>query len=228
MLGAVSEGDVRKLIGKVEFLAGVPDAALERLAQAARHARYDEGSALFRRGDAGEGMLLVVDGLVRLHLATEQGRELTLAIVGPGEPIGEIALIDGGPRSADATALTPVRALLLRHSDASALFSTDVTLANALLRTLAARLRRTTDQTEAVGLLALAARVAKVLLQLASMDPSGLVRVSQGHIATLVAASRPKVNGVLAEFRETGLIAPVRAGLRILEPAKLRRIGEGE
>lgn len=224
----MSDPEIRKLIGRVAIFAGVPTAQLDRLARAARHVRYQEGGTLFRRGEPGEGMILIVDGLVRLHVATGQGRELTLAIVGPGEPIGEVALIDGGPRSAEATALTPVRGILLRHTDASAVVSSDVAVANALLRTLAARLRRTTEQTEAVGLLSLTARVAKVLLQLSSIDPSGCVRVSQGQIAALAAATRPKVNSVLTDFRSRGLVEPSRAGLRILDKAKLRELGESE
>jgi CRP-like cAMP-binding protein len=219
--------DPRRLLAGLSFLAGVPDAALDRLAAIARPARFEAGAALFRRGDPGEGLVLLVDGLVRLHIATEAGRELTLGLAGPGEPIGEIALIDGGARSADATALTPVRALMLRHADAAAIIAGDAAVAGALLRTLATRLRRTTEQAEAVGLRSLQERVAMALLQLAAADPSGLVRLPQGQIASLVAATRPKVNVVLAEFRNRGLVEPVRAGLRLLDPAGLRALASG-
>jgi CRP-like cAMP-binding protein len=223
----VADTETRRLIARLPFLAGVPEPALDRLADAARPVRHAAGAVLFRRGDPGEGMVIILDGLVRLHLSTEAGRELTLGLAGPGEPIGEIALIDGGPRSADATALTPVRALLLRHADAAAIIASDAAVAGALLRTLAARLRRTTDQTEAVGLRGLAERVAMALLQLAAADPSGLVRLSQGQIAALVAGTRPKVNAVLAEFRAKGLVEPVRAGLRLPDPAALKALGSG-
>ena len=224
----MTDPETRRLIGRLPFLDGVPEPALDRLAAVARPVRHAEGAALFRRGDPGEGLLIVLDGLVRLHLSTEAGRELTLGLVGPGEPLGEIALIDGGPRSADATALTPVRALLLRHADAAAIIASDAAVAGALLRTLAARLRRTTDQTEAVGLRGLPERVAIALLQLAAADPSGLVRLSQGQIASLVAATRPKVNAVLAEFRARGLVEPARAGLRVMDAEALRALGRGE
>ncbi|WP_372623615.1 Crp/Fnr family transcriptional regulator [Falsiroseomonas sp.] len=224
MLRGVPDPETRRLLGRLPFLAGVPDAALDRLAEAARPVRHAAGAQIFRRGDPGEGMLIILDGLVRLHLAAASGRELTLGLAGPGEPVGEIALIDGGPRSADATALTPVRALVLRHADAAAIIAGDAAVAGALLRTLAARLRRTTDQTEAVGLRGLPERVALALLQLAAADPSGLVRLSQGQIAALVAATRPKVNAVLAEFRERGLVEPARAGLRLRDPEGLRAL----
>jgi CRP-like cAMP-binding protein len=223
----VSEpADLRRLLDGATLFEGVPARAKDRLAQAARRLRYAAGAPLFRRGDPGEGMILVLDGLVRLHLATAAGREMTLGLVGRGEPIGEVALVDGGPRSADATAMTPVTALLLRHADVRPLIAEEPEVALALLQTFAARLRRTTDQVEAVGLLPLQQRLAAALLRLAAVDPSGLVRQAQGQIAALVAASRPKVNQALAEFRARGLIEPVRAGLRVTDPAGLKNLAE--
>lgn len=171
-------------------------------------------------------MILVVDGLVRLHLASATGREMTMGLVGPGEPIGEIALIDGGPRSADATALAPVSALLLRHAEVRALLLETPELALALLATLAARLRRTTEQAEAVALRNLPQRLAAALLHLAALDPTGLVRQPQGQIAALIAATRPKVNLALTEFRSRGLIAPARVGIRLTDPSGLRALAD--
>lgn len=223
-----AEPDARRALDRLPLLAGVPEAARARLAAAARPVRFAEGRVIFRRGDPGDdGLLLVLDGLVRLHLSGADGREMSLGLVGPGEPLGEIALIDGGPRSADATALTPVSGLMLRHADAAAVIAGDLATAQALLRTLAARLRRTTDQAEGLGLRSLPARLAGVLLRLAAADPAGLVRLPQGQIAALAAASRPKVNAVLTRFRAAGLVEPARAGLRLVDPAGLRAAAEG-
>jgi CRP/FNR family cyclic AMP-dependent transcriptional regulator len=196
------------------------------LAAAARPIQYAASHTIFCRGDAGDGMLLVLDGLVRIHLSDAKGREVTLALIGVGEPIGEITLIDGGLRSADATALTPVSALLLRHTDVAPLIASDAAFASALLRGMAARLRRLTDQVEAVSLQPLSQRLATALLHLSAADPSGLVRVAQGQLATLVAASRPKVNAALAEYRKLGLIVSVRAGLKLLDKERLRALAE--
>ena len=221
--------DARGLLERVPLLAGLPEAPRARLAVAARPARYAAGEAVFRRGDpGGDGMLLVLAGLVRLHLAEPGGRELTLALAGAGEPVGELAIIDDGPRSADATALTPVSGLLVRRADAQALIASDAAVAAALLRALAAKLRRTTEQVEAVGLRPLPRRLAGVLLKLAAADPAGLVRLPQGQIASLVAASRPKVNAALAEFRARRLVEPRRAGLALADPAGLRALAKEE
>ncbi len=219
----------RRQLDLLPLFADVPEAARARLAAAARPVRYPAATVVFRRGDPGtDGMLLVLDGLIRLHLATPAGREMSLGLVGPGEPLGELALIDGGPRSADATTLTPVTGLMLRHPDAVAVIAADAATANALLRTVVARLRRTTEQTEAVALHGLTQRLAAVLLKLAATDPSGLVRLPQGQIASLIAASRPKVNAALAELRAQGCVTAVRAGLRLADPARLRALAEAE
>ncbi|NGM23488.1 Crp/Fnr family transcriptional regulator [Roseomonas stagni] len=221
--------EARRAIDRLPLFSGVPEAARARLAVAARPVRYREGEVVFRRGDSGaDGMLLVLDGLVRLHLATGAGRELTLGLAGAGEPVGEVALVDGGPRSADCTALTPVSALLVRHADAAAVLAEDHATALALLRTLVARLRRTTEQVEAVGLRPLPQRLAAALLKLAAADPAGLVRLPQGQLAALVAATRPKVNLALVEFRAAKLVEPSRAGLRISDPPGLRALADAE
>ena len=221
--------EARRAIDRLPLLAGVPEAARARLAGAARPVRYREGEVVFRRGDSGaDDMLLVLDGVVRLHLATGAGRELTLGLAGAGEPVGEIALIDGGARSADCTALTPVSALLIRHADAAAVLAEDHATALALLRTLAARIRRTTEQVEAVGLRPLPQRLAAALLKLAAADPAGLVRLPQGQLAALVAATRPKVNAALAEMRAGGMLEAARVGFRISDPPGLHALAESD
>jgi CRP-like cAMP-binding protein len=225
----MSTDTVQAALARVRLLAEVPPAARARLADGARPVRYREGEVVFRRGDPGtDGMLIVLDGVVRLHVSTAGGREMTLGLVGAGEPVGEIALIDGGPRSADATALSPVSGLMIPAARAAEVIEADHAAALALLRALAARIRRTTDQLEAVGLRGLSPRLASALLKLAAADPSGLVRLPQGQIALLVAATRPKVNAALAEFRARGLVLPARAGLRIGDAAGLRALAEAE
>jgi len=227
ILGRVTELlDISRLLDQSALLGALPTAAKARLAAAARPVRFAAGAVIFRRGEPGEGMLLLLHGLVRVHLASAGGREMTISLVGAGEPMGEIALIDGGPRSADATALSPVSALSLRHSDLKALLLDTPELALALLTTLAARLRRTTEQAEAVGLRTLQQRLASALLHLAALDPTGLVRQPQGQIAALIAATRPRVNTALTEFRARGLIEPARVGLRLTDRAGLLALVE--
>ncbi len=225
----MSSDAIRQALDRLPLLAQVPPAAKARLAAAARPVRYRDGETVFRCGEPGtDGMLIVLDGIVRLHLSTSAGREITLGLVGAGEPVGEIALIDGGPRSADAMALTPVTGLMIRTASAQDVIESDPATALALLRALAARLRRTTDQLEAVGLRPLPQRLAAALLRLAAADPGGLVRLNQSQLAPLVAATRPKVNVALVQFRERGLVLPSRAGLRIGDATALQAVAQGE
>jgi CRP/FNR family cyclic AMP-dependent transcriptional regulator len=216
--------NISQLLTALPLFALVPDEARRRLALLATPKRYTASQTMFCRGDVGDGMLLVLDGLVRIYLSDANGHEVTLALIGPGEPIGEITLVDGGLRSADAMALTPVSALLLRHSDVAPLIASDAKFASALLFGMAARLRRSTDQVEAISLQPLAQRLAGALLRLSAADPSGLVRVAQSQLASLVAASRPKVNAALSEYRRLGLIETVRAGLRLVDKDRLRAL----
>jgi len=225
----MSSDALRQTLDRVPLLAQVPAGAKARLAAAARQVRYRDGETVFRCGDPGtDGMLIVLDGVVRLYLSTAAGREITLGLVGAGEPVGELALIDGGPRSADATALTPVTGLMIRSAIAIEVIESDPAAALALLRALAARLRRTTDQLEAVGLRPVPQRLAAALIKLAAADPAGLVRLNQSQLATLVAATRPKVNLALGDFRTRGFVLQSRAGLRIGDATGLQSVARGE
>jgi CRP-like cAMP-binding protein len=229
MLKGMDHPDATSAIMRLPLFAGVPEAACARLAAAATPRRYRDGQPVFRRGDAGDdGMLLVQDGVVRIHLGTAGGREITLGLAGAGEAVGEMALIDGGARSADVTALTPVRGLMLRAAPARAVIGADPAVALALLQALATRLRRTSEQVEAIGLRSLTARLAAALLKLSAADATGLVRLNQAQIAFLVAASRPKVNGTLREFQRLGLVAPGAHGLRLVDAPGLRALAEAE
>lgn len=216
----------RPLLDRLAWLAPLPVRTRDRLAAMARPRHFAAGAALFHRGEAADGLLLVLDGLVRLHVAAASGREMTVGLLGQGEPVGEIAPAPGAPRGAEATAMTPVAALLLRQPDLRALLDEEPGFALALLMIEAARLRRAMTQMEAVALHGLPQRLASALLGLAAHDPAGLVRLPQGQIAALVAASRPKVNAALAAFRGRGMVEPVRAGLRLIDQPALRALAE--
>ena len=217
---------LRPLLDRLAWLAPLPARTKDRLAAMARQRHFAAGAALFRRGETADGLLLVLDGLVRLHVSAASGREMTIGLLGRGEPVGEIACTSGAPRGAEATAMTPVAALLLHHADVQAMVVEEPTFALALLMIEAARLRQAMTQMEALALHTMQQRLAGTLLHLAAVDPYGLVRLSQGQIASLVAASRPKVNLALAAFRGRGLVATVRAGLRLTNPLALRALAE--
>ena len=104
------------------------------------------GDALFHEGDPGDRLYVVTEGKVKLHRTSPDGRENMLAVLGPGELIGELSLFDPGPRTATATALTEVKLLGLGHGDLQPWLNARPEVATALLRAVARRLRKTNDQ----------------------------------------------------------------------------------
>src|ERR1051326_5141684 len=92
---------VLALLGKTELFGGLPDTELQLLAENFRDVRFGKGEMLFARSDAGEHLYLIADGRVRLATSTDEGRELSFRHAAPGEVLGEIAALDGGPRSAE-------------------------------------------------------------------------------------------------------------------------------
>src|ERR1051325_4937891 len=106
---------VAGLLAKTELFGGLADTELQLLAENFREVSFGKGEMLFARGDVGEHLYLIAAGRVRLATSTEEGRELSFRHATPGEVLGEIAALDGGPRSAEATALVPVTAYSLER-----------------------------------------------------------------------------------------------------------------
>jgi CRP-like cAMP-binding protein len=189
----------------------------ERVAVAARfrEVRFTKGQELFARGEPGDALLVVGDGRVRLSVATAAGGELSVRHATAGDLLGEIAALDGGPRTADAVALTPVLAFRLDRRELRELLAASPTLARAAIDLLCARLRHTTDQLEGVALHSIEVRLARFLLaQLAEKpgEAAGRKRIpvelgfSQTELAQLIGASRPKVNMALGELEAAGAL----------------------
>jgi CRP/FNR family cyclic AMP-dependent transcriptional regulator len=211
-----------------------PDA--EAVAALARRRTYSAGTVIFQRGDPGREMILVTAGRIRLSVLSAEGRELGLRHAEPGTLIGEIALLDGGPRSADATAATDAEALVVSKSDLDRLIAARPQIALAFVRFLCARLRDTTEQLETVALYRLEARVARFLLgfvrqRAGNREVGGTVRFelpfNQTEIADVIGASRPKVNRAFADLEAAGAIARTDDGL-VCRLARLSAIAEGE
>lgn len=188
--------------------------ALEAVAAAARPQRWASGEMLFQRDDAGDWMVALETGRVRIALATGAGRELVLRHAEGGEILGEMALFDGQPRSASATASGPVTGHVLTRRGFDAVIARHPEVARAALAYLAGMLRATTLQLESIALYQLRARVARFLVitleQLHGAEvPEGAalaLGLSQGELAAVLGASRPKVNKVLQDLRDEGLI----------------------
>lgn len=193
---------------------GLEDAVLADLASVVQRASWRAGDVIFQRGDTGDWLVALTGGRVRLSLLTQGGRELTLRHAEAGDTLGELALFDRDPRSADATAVVATEGLLLHRRDYEALALRHPALTLAMARYLSQRLRETTEQLESIALYPLEARVARFLLftlrQLngADLPETAVLRleISQSELASVLGASRPKVNRALQALTASGAL----------------------
>ena len=218
---------------KRAFLSGHPlfgaldRAAQERLAAFARERPMQAGEVLFRRGDTQSFMLAVIAGEVRVTIPSAEGRERSIATFHAGDLLGEIALLDGRPRTADAVARTDGRLLVFERRDLLPVLRAAPEMALALIAMLCARLRRTSDQVEEQSFLDLPTRLARALLRAA--DGAGRVSATQQELAEMVGATRESVNRRLRAWEEAGHLHLGKGTVAIVaRPALQREAAGGE
>ncbi|UJW87198.1 Crp/Fnr family transcriptional regulator [Devosia sp. SL43] len=205
-------------------------ATLDTIAMA-RH--WTASESIFQRGDDGDYLVVVTEGRIKLSLLTAAGRELTLRYAEAGDIMGELSLLDGAPRSADATAATDTTGLILMRGDFERLQARFPQTATSLIRYLSQRLRDTTDQLESIALFEIEARLARFLLLSirqyfgddAPSMPQLRLDLSQTELAGVLGASRPKVNRAIVALEDLGAIT--RSGhVLTCDPEQLALIAE--
>ncbi len=218
------------------FFAGVRDATLERLAARCIPREVGEGFPLFRAGDPCGGLYLVLHGRVRIYRTAPDGREQTLAVEGPGRPVAELPLFDGGPYPASAVTVIPSRLAFLPRAEFTHAFRTEPEVAMAVVTALGARLRHLVQLIETVAFRDVAARLAMHLAEYAEQHGTvqGDVVVleldrTQDQLATEIGTARESVSRALKQLRAAGLIR-ARSGhrLTVAPPAYLRAWARGE
>jgi CRP/FNR family cyclic AMP-dependent transcriptional regulator len=224
---------ITALLKKTTLFGGLAEADLLRVASQMRESSYPPGQAIFARGDIGKDVYLVLEGRVRLSVLSAEGRELSFSCAGPGDVFGEIAALDGGGRTADATAVTAIRAMTLSHTALQRLVATTPALASAVIAFLCRRIREADFQLEGVALHRIEVRLARFLLGLLRPreGAGGAARetvdlgMSQGELALLLGASRPKVCAALALLEEMNAIRRYEANIEC-DFARVRQIAE--
>ena len=187
-------------------------ADIDGLLSHARLEHYQAGRTIFMKGAPARSMMAVVAGSIRISTATQGGREVVLAIINAGEIFGEIALLDGGERTADATAMTDCDLLVIDQRDFIPFLERRSDLCLRLLKLLCQRLRQTDDQIEAALFERLDTRLARALMRLASKVPIRSpcspvqLNVSQHELAGMVGATRERVNKQLHIWQRNGLV----------------------
>lgn len=219
-----------ELLSKTELFGGLSSHEIAACAGLFREVKFAKGQSLFMRGEPANSLYLVANGRVRIAIVTDDGRELSFRHTMVGEIFGEIGVLDGGVRTADATALTAVGAYRLEQGDFRRLWSKRPLVAERIIAFLCRRLRETTYQLESIALHPLHVRLARFLLvAIGDRKPPPGKRIpvdlsmSQNEIALLLGASRPKINEALGTLEKSGAIG--RTIDRIFcDPAKLLEI----
>lgn len=196
-----------RLLARAPLFASLPETTLGALAAYARERRIRRGQILFQRGDPGSTMLLIVSGEVRISLPAVTGRDQVLRIFTAGEVFGEIALLDGRPRTADGVALTNCTLLVLERRNLLAQLATDSDLALRIFGIICDRLRATSAQLEALLFHDTGTRLAASLLNLSRAHGQPRVDLTQTMLGEIVGASRETVNRKLREWEQAGLVA---------------------
>ena len=200
-----------EVVRRAPLITALDEAAAISLRASMDSVKIAKGSILFKEGDDGEHLYVIIDGKLKLGTSSGDGRENLLSILGPGEMFGELSLFDPGPRTSTATAVTDAKLLSLSHEKVIPWLKQNPEVSLQLLTRLSQRLRRTN---EAVGDLVFSdvpGRVAKALIDLGDRfgktSPEGLLvnhDLTQEELAQLVGASRETVNKALADFAGRG------------------------
>ena len=227
--------DYRALLGDSTIFSGLEPRDLDAVMSLAVRRRYRAREVVLRKGDPALQIYVIVSGRLKAITSGAEGREATLSIMGPGEVFGEVAVLDGEPRSATISALERCELLVIQRNDFYRYLETSPRVAIKLLEVLARRLRRLSERVEDATFLEIPGRLAKQLLRLADgygrNIGSGAVRIelklSQQELGDLVGVTRESINKQLRAWVGEGLVEHQDGRLVLLKVDALRDVGRG-
>jgi CRP-like cAMP-binding protein len=226
---AVDEG--RHLLQRCGLFRALDEKAQRQLALHAHRRHFSAGEAIFHIGSPGHSMMAVLAGMVRVSVPSPQGKEIVLADLEAGEVFGEIALLDGKERTADAIALTNCDLMVLERRDVLLFLEQHSDVSVKLLEVLCERLRRTDERIAEIAFLDLPVRLAKAMLRAARPMRATLVgernlklALSQRELGSMIGGTRESVNRCLSEWQRRGLIRLKDGWIIIVAPTALEEI----
>lgn len=223
--------DKRGVFSRHPMFGNLPGSDIDMLASYARIERFRKGATIFHKGDAGGGLMAVLDGQVKISVPSAEGKEAVLNIIRAGQVFGEIALLDGQPRTADAIAMVDCDLMVLDRREFVPLLRANPDLALRIMELLCARLRRTSEQVEDVMFLHLEGRLAKALLRLsedqgAAQAPSARVAITQRELGQMIGMSRESTNKQLQDWQRQGWVRLIKGGVELLDRTALLEMTE--
>lgn len=213
-----------RLLATNAFFAEMGEDAITSIAGLCRTRSLARHEVLFQKGDPGDALYALRRGQVRIATGTADGRSVTLNLLGPGDVFGEIALLDGHPRTAEATALEATELFVIERRDFLGLLARDAATAIRIIGFLCGRLRWMSERMEEATLLPLDTRLAR-RLTLLSEDYGAEIQVTQTELAAFVGAARESVNRVLQDWRRAGIIDLGRSRVTVKTARRLAALG---
>ncbi|MEO7221167.1 MAG: Crp/Fnr family transcriptional regulator [Devosia sp.] len=215
--------DNAALLAKCALFQPLPEAERGLIAAKAHRRRYARGDVIFRIGDVGDSLMVVVSGRIRITLPDASGRDIILTDLVSGDVFGEIAMLDGEGRSADATSLAVSEVLVLERSHMLTFLAARPELCLKLLVLLSARLRKADERMADLAAIEVEVRLAKTLLKWLQ-GGANPVTLTQSELADTVVASREAVNRQLAAWQRRGVVAIRDGHIHIAQPKALADI----
>jgi CRP-like cAMP-binding protein len=211
--------NVEAALAKAELMAALSQETRARLAKQGVPCTVEPGKLLFAKGDKGDALYVLIEGEVEVRTSTEAGKDIRIASLKPYALIGEMAVLDGGARSADICAIRRSRFLRIHRDQAIAALESEPQALLKLVAELSRRLRNADAALEDAHTLDLGGRLALRLLEEAG--DSSAVTLTQTELARRIGASREKVNRKLHEWVDEGWISMGRAGIKLIARDRL-------
>lgn len=214
------------VLARTELFQGVDEETRSQLAGRATERVLERGQTVFVQDEPGDRMYVLAEGAVKLYVSSRQGGMVELVRHHAPAVFGELAVLDGGPRSATAEAVERSTLLAVTRAELLNLLRSEEQVAEALLRSLGTMVRRTTHQITDLVFLSLQGRVAAKLLVLARLGGGAATTrpVTQKELATMVGGARQSVSASLRALKARGFIRITGHTIEILEPEQLRRL----
>jgi len=217
----------RKLLEKCALFGSLDEKARRDITGYAVPRSFKAGDSICRLGDHGDSMMAVVVGSVRISRPTSRGKEIILADLGSGELFGEIALLDGKPRSANVVALTNCELMVLERRNVVPFLERNPAACMKLMEILCARIRRSDERMSDIAFFNLPVRLAKTLLNYQpDVRVGAKLSLSQSELAEMAGATREKVNRCLRDWQRQGIIDLKNRWTIIRKPEVLRALLE--
>lgn len=223
--------EISELLARNFLFRNLDPDVIERIAALGSTVELAGNQVLFLKGDEGDALYGVLGGRIRISSGDADGKEIILNIIDPGDIFGEIALLDGKPRTADASAMAPSQLLRVQRSDFLGLMAAESRLTQHLMEMVCDRIRKTSEMLEDSAFLDLPARLAKRLLSLAKYYGEANqettltgIQISQAELGQLMGTSRESINKHLQYWRGRGWITLGRGRVTIDQPDALQNL----